>query len=102
MYKATTSCDDGGGRLEQLATLGKTKEDAIFSMANLLHLRMFESDVRHNVWSDYLDYSTEAEFLAECRRTSGFAGDSPTSARIWEALKAAVDGIVCEKVSDYV
>jgi hypothetical protein len=102
MHKATTKCDDGTGHLETLETLGKTANDAIASMANLLHLRMFGSDVRHNVWSDYMDYSTEDEFLAECRRSSGDASDGITSELIWEALKNAVEGINCEPVRDVV
>ena len=98
-YRLTTSLDVGEDKPVRLVVRGKTLEQAYQSMANYLHLQMFESDVANNLYKDYVDYENEETFLAACREDTANPDSNGASYLIWKALHAAANSIEVEKLT---
>ncbi len=99
-YRLTTTLDVGEESSVELVVRGKTLECAWRSMANYLHLTMFESDVKNNLYSDYVDYEDEEGFLAECRQDLSDWDPNGASYLIWRSLIAAVANVQIKELDD--
>lgn len=100
-YQLSTQLDIAEEEPLELLVFGLTEEAAWCSMANLLHLEMFQCDVKNNIWKDYGDEYDEPGFIELCRNFKR-SGDAITSDLIWMALREAVENVVVTKVDGMV
>ena len=100
-YQLSTSLDIAEEKPIELTVFGLTEQAAWCSMANLLHLKMFQCYVKNNIWKDYGDDYDELGFIQLCREHKS-SGDGITSDMIWSALRDAVEKVVVSKVEGMV
>lgn len=100
-WQLTTKLDVAEDAPLELTVFGLTEEAAWRSMANLLHLQIFQCDVRNNIWVGYGDEYDEPGFIEACRNFKS-SGDAITSDLTWMALHEAVENTVVTKVEGMV
>jgi hypothetical protein len=92
--RLTCSLPEPDGPDTELTVRGRNEIEAFASLANLLHLTVFECDVRNNIFVGYVDYVDEQGFLDDCRNYVCADPNAQTSDLIWSSLRTAVENVV--------